>query len=211
MKNHKVKCSNFEIANDKLFTLIAGPCQLENEAHAMKISTELKKITSDLGINLIYKTSFDKANRTSLKGKRGMGLEKSLPIFKKIKKEVGVPVLTDVHTAEQCSIVSEYIDVLQIKYVSQFTPQGLKDYIAMIKWAAYTSDTVVSIPKDKIVTITNATDEMTKSYKKLADNYLNLDVPRKENRYEQEMMSDEDNDNYNQLWDEFRDTKKTYH
>tara|TARA_A100001011_G_scaffold111138_1_gene117673 strand:+ start:3540 stop:3956 length:417 start_codon:yes stop_codon:yes gene_type:complete len=100
---------------------------------------------------------------------------------------------------------------LQIKYVSQFTPQGLKDYIAMIKWAAYTSDTVVSIPKDKIVTITNATDEMTKSYKKLADNYLNLDVPRKENRYEQEMMSDEDNDNYNQLWDEFRDTKKTYH
>tara|TARA_B100000900_G_scaffold415392_1_gene445122 strand:+ start:3073 stop:3489 length:417 start_codon:yes stop_codon:yes gene_type:complete len=100
---------------------------------------------------------------------------------------------------------------LQIKYVSQFTPQGLKDYIAMIKWAAYTSDTVVSIPKDKIVTITNATDEMTKSYKKLADNYSNLDVPRKENRYEQEMMSEEENDNYNQLWDEFRDTKKTYH
>ena len=71
MTNHKVKCSNFEIANDSAFTLIAGPCQLENEAHAIKISTELKKITSDLGINLIYKTSFDKANRTSLKGKRG--------------------------------------------------------------------------------------------------------------------------------------------
>ena len=114
MKNHKVKCSNFEIANDKPFTLIAGPCQLENETHALKISTELKKITSDLGINLIYKTSFDKANRTSLKGKRGMGLEKSLPIFDKIKKEVGVPVLTDVHTAEQCSIVSDHVDVLQI-------------------------------------------------------------------------------------------------
>ena len=100
MTNHKVKCSNFEIANDKPFTLIAGPCQLENESHAMKISTELKKITSDLGINLIYKTSFDKANRTSLKGKRGMGLEKSLPIFDKIRKEVGVPILTDIHTAE---------------------------------------------------------------------------------------------------------------
>ena len=114
MTNHKVKCSNFEIANDKPFTLIAGPCQLENEEHALKISSELKKITEELGINLIYKTSFDKANRTSLKGKRGMGLDKSLPIFDKIRKEVGLPVLTDVHTAEQCSIVANHVDVLQI-------------------------------------------------------------------------------------------------
>ena len=114
MTNHKVKCSNFEIANNKPFTLIAGPCQLENEEHALKISSELKKITSDLGVNLIYKTSFDKANRTSLKGKRGMGLEKSLPIFDKIRKEVGLPVLTDVHSAEQCSLVAKHVDVLQI-------------------------------------------------------------------------------------------------
>ena len=114
MNNHKVKCSNFEIANNKPFTLIAGPCQLESEDHAIKISNELKKITSELGINFIYKTSFDKANRTSLKGKRGLGLEKSLPIFDKIRKEVGVPVLTDVHTAEQCSVVSNHVDVLQI-------------------------------------------------------------------------------------------------
>ena len=114
MTNQKVKCANFEIANDKPFTLIAGPCQLENETHAIKISSELKKITSELGINLIYKTSFDKANRTSLKGKRGMGLENSLPIFDKIRKEVGLPVLTDVHTAEQCSIVANHVDVLQI-------------------------------------------------------------------------------------------------
>ena len=114
MPNHKVKCSNFEIANDKPFILIAGPCQLENEEHALKISSELKKITSELGINLIYKTSFDKANRTSLKGKRGMGLDKSLPIFDKIRNEVGLPVLTDVHTAEQCSLVANHVDVLQI-------------------------------------------------------------------------------------------------
>ena len=114
MINHKVKCGNFEIANNKQFTLIAGPCQLESEEHAIKISTELKKITSELKINLIYKSSFDKANRTSLKGKRGLGLEKSLPIFNKIRKEVGIPVLTDVHTAEQCSIVADYVDVLQI-------------------------------------------------------------------------------------------------
>ena len=114
MTNHKVKCANFEIANNNPFTLIAGPCQLESESHAIKISTELKKITSDLGINLIYKTSFDKANRTSLNGKRGIGLEKSLSIFDKIRKEVGLPVLTDVHTAEQCSIVADHVDVLQI-------------------------------------------------------------------------------------------------
>jgi len=114
MKNHIVKCSNFEIANNKLFTLIAGPCQLESEEHAIKISTELKKITKDLGINFIYKTSFDKANRTSLKGKRGIGLEKSLPIFDKIRKDVGVPVLTDIHTAEQCALVANHVDVLQI-------------------------------------------------------------------------------------------------
>ena len=114
MNNHKVKCSNFEIANNKPFTLISGPCQLESEEHAIKISTELKKITNELGINFIYKTSFDKANRTSLKGKRGLGLDKSLSVFDRIKKDVGVPVLTDVHTAEQCSIVANHVDVLQI-------------------------------------------------------------------------------------------------
>ena len=114
MKNFNVKCGNFEISNNSSFTLIAGPCQLESEKHAMEISTELKKITSDLKINLIYKTSFDKANRTSLSGKRGLGLEKSLSIFDKIKKEVGVPILTDVHTADQCSILANHVDVLQI-------------------------------------------------------------------------------------------------
>jgi len=114
MTNHKVKCANFEIANNYPFTLIAGPCQLESETHALEVSQELKKITSELKINLIYKTSFDKANRTSLKGKRGIGLEKSLSIFDKIRNEVGVPVLTDVHTAEQCSLVANHIDVLQI-------------------------------------------------------------------------------------------------
>ncbi len=114
MKNHKVKCSKFEISNDMPFTLIAGPCQLENEDHALKISTELKKITSEVGLNFIYKTSFDKANRTSLKGKRGIGLEKSLPIFDRIRKEVNVPVLTDIHTEEQCLKVADHVDILQI-------------------------------------------------------------------------------------------------
>ena len=114
MENKSVKCGKLNISNSSPFTLIAGPCQLENEKHALEVANELKKITEKLGIGLIYKTSFDKANRTSLKGKRGSGLEKSLPIFDKIRKDVGIPVLTDVHTAEQCEIVSKHVDVLQI-------------------------------------------------------------------------------------------------
>ena len=114
MENKVVKCGNLSLSNSKTFTLIAGPCQLENEAHALNVANELKKITENLGIGLIYKTSFDKANRTSLKGKRGAGLEKSLPVFDKIRKDVGVPVLTDVHSVEQCSIISKHVDVLQI-------------------------------------------------------------------------------------------------
>ena len=114
MENKLIKCGKLKISNENPFTLIAGPCQLENEKHALSVAAELKKITEKLGLGLIYKTSFDKANRTSLKGKRGLGLEKSLSIFDKIKKEVGLPVLTDVHTVEQCEIIGKHVDVLQI-------------------------------------------------------------------------------------------------
>ena len=114
MKNLTVECGNIKISNANNFCLIAGPCQLETEQHAMDISGKIKEITSKLGIGFIYKTSFDKANRTSLKGKRGMGLEQSLPIFDKIKKEIKVPILTDVHNSEQCSIVAKHVDILQI-------------------------------------------------------------------------------------------------
>ena len=114
MENKIVKCGKLNISNSKPFTLIAGPCQLENEKHALDVANKLKQITEKLDIGLIYKTSFDKANRTSLKGKRGAGLETSLPIFDKIRNDLGVPVLTDVHTSEQCDIVSKHVDVLQI-------------------------------------------------------------------------------------------------
>ena len=114
MKNLTVKCGSFEISNSSKICLIAGPCQLETEQHAMDMSYKIKAITSKLGVNFIYKTSFDKANRTSLTGKRGMGLEQSLPIFDKIKKELNVPILTDVHNIEQCSIVAKHVDILQI-------------------------------------------------------------------------------------------------
>ena len=114
MKNKIVKCRKLNISNSSAFTLIAGPCQLENEKHALNVAETLKEITQKLDIGLIYKTSFDKANRTSLKGKRGSGLKTSLPIFDKIRKELDLPVLTDIHQIDQCNIVAEHVDVLQI-------------------------------------------------------------------------------------------------
>ena len=114
MSSIKVNCGNIEISNDNKICIISGPCQLETEQHAMDMAGKIQEITKKFGLGFIYKTSFDKANRTSLKGKRGIGLEKSIPIFDKIRKEVGIPVLTDVHTAEQCAIVSRHVDVLQI-------------------------------------------------------------------------------------------------
>ena len=114
MESKIINCNGIEISNEKKICLIAGPCQLETEQHAFDMVGKIKEITSKYGIGLIYKTSFDKANRTSLKGKRGAGLEKSLPIFDKIKKETNTPILTDVHNEEQCSIVAPHVDVLQI-------------------------------------------------------------------------------------------------
>ena len=114
MEQKIVKCGKLIISNSKTFTLIAGPCQLENEKHAIDVAEKLKEMTKKLGIGLIYKTSFDKANRTSLKGKRGTGLEKSLPIFDKIRNELQIPVLTDIHAIDQCEIVSIHVDILQI-------------------------------------------------------------------------------------------------
>ena len=114
MQNKVVKCNKINISNSEKFTLIAGPCQLESEEHALDVAGELKQITQKLNINLIYKTSFDKANRTSLKGKRGAGLDKSLPVFDKIRKDLGIPVLTDIHNIDQCEKVSKHVDVLQI-------------------------------------------------------------------------------------------------
>ena len=114
MEQKVIKCGNLKISNSNPFTLIAGPCQLENEKHAMDVASQLKELTEKLGIGLIYKTSFDKANRTGIKGIRGSGLEKSLPIFDKIRNDLKIPVLTDVHPIDQCEVVAKHVDVLQI-------------------------------------------------------------------------------------------------
>ena len=94
--------------------MIAGPCQLESRAHALETASALKDIASRLGIGLVYKTSFDKANRTSASGARGMGLDAALPIFAEIRSSLKLPVLTDVHEIDQCARVAEVVDVLQI-------------------------------------------------------------------------------------------------
>ena len=114
MKNIKVNCGNIEISNNNKICIIAGPCQLETEHHALDMASKIKEITSKFNMGFIYKTSFDKANRTSLKGKRGAGLEQSLPVFDKIKKDLNIPILTDIHNAEQCSVVAPHADILQI-------------------------------------------------------------------------------------------------
>lgn len=113
-KPKTVPLGNFEIANDRPFALIAGPCALESRAHAMEMSHALVELTGKLGIPLIYKTSFDKANRTSVGSERGLGMGKSLPIMAEVREKYGCPVLTDVHDASQCAPVAEAVDVLQI-------------------------------------------------------------------------------------------------
>jgi len=100
--------------NELPLALIAGPCQMESRDHALEIALALKETSEKLGIGLVFKTSFDKANRTSAKGQRGMGLEAALPVFAEIRERTGLPVLTDVHDASQCAPVAEVVDVLQI-------------------------------------------------------------------------------------------------
>ncbi|TKT73403.1 3-deoxy-8-phosphooctulonate synthase [Afipia massiliensis] len=109
-----VSAGNVKFGNALPLAVIAGPCQLESRAHGLEIASALKEIAARLKIGLVYKTSFDKANRTSASGARGMGLDKALPIFAEIRSTLGLPVLTDVHEIDQCARVAEAVDVLQI-------------------------------------------------------------------------------------------------
>lgn len=109
-----VRVGTLEIANDRPFTLMAGPCVLESRQHAFDMCGAIKEICTRLGIGLIYKTSFDKANRTSIQGERGVGLETALPVFDDLRRAFGVPVVTDIHTEAQCAQVAPHVDVLQI-------------------------------------------------------------------------------------------------
>lgn len=109
-----VRAGNVTFGNDLPLVLIAGPCALEGRQHAFDMAGKLKELTGKLGLPFVYKTSFDKANRTSIKSNRGIGLDAALPIFADLRRELGVPVLTDVHAPEQCKVVAEAVDILQI-------------------------------------------------------------------------------------------------
>jgi 2-dehydro-3-deoxyphosphooctonate aldolase (KDO 8-P synthase) len=110
----KVLVGGLEIANDLPFTLIAGPCQIESESHAMEVAGALKDISNNLGIGIIYKSSYDKANRTSASAQRGIGMAKGLEILARIRETFAMPVLTDVHDAAHCQPTAEAVDILQI-------------------------------------------------------------------------------------------------
>ena len=114
MNQNIVSLNNISISNDLPITLIAGPCVLESHSHAKMMVEMLLKITTDLKINFIYKTSYDKANRSSLTGIRGLGLDSSLKIFSELKTEYGINILTDVHNANHCDLIKDHVDILQI-------------------------------------------------------------------------------------------------
>jgi 2-dehydro-3-deoxyphosphooctonate aldolase (KDO 8-P synthase) len=112
--NRVVSVGNVTFSNEAAFSLMAGPCALESRDHALECAAAIKEIAGRLGIGVVYKTSFDKANRTSLSGGRGVGMKDALPIFAEVKEKFGMPVVTDVHSADQCAPVGEVVDVLQI-------------------------------------------------------------------------------------------------
>ena len=112
--NSSVTVGNVTFSNNAPLSIIAGPCQMESRDHAFDMAGSIKEITDKLGIGFVYKSSFDKANRTSLSSKRGIGLEKAMEIFADLKREFQIPVLSDVHTEEQCAMVADIVDVLQI-------------------------------------------------------------------------------------------------
>jgi 2-dehydro-3-deoxyphosphooctonate aldolase (KDO 8-P synthase) len=113
-QNRIVDVGGLEIANHRNLALIAGPCVLESRAHALETAQALREIAARVGVGLIYKSSFDKANRTSNASARGMGMSKALPILAEVRATLGIPVLTDVHEPTQCAPVAEAVDVLQI-------------------------------------------------------------------------------------------------
>lgn len=112
--NSSVTVGNVVFGNTAPLSLIAGPCQLESRQHAFDMAGALKELTEKLGLGLVYKTSYDKANRTSLGGTRGAGLDAALPVFDDLRKAFSLPILTDVHTEEQCAVVAPHVDILQI-------------------------------------------------------------------------------------------------
>src|SRR5580700_337636 len=141
--NPVVKAGSVEIGNARKLAIIAGPCQLESRAHAFDMAGALKEACDKAGVGLVYKTSFDKANRTSANSERGLGLERALPIFADIRSHFGLPILTDVHERDQCAAVAQAVDVLQI-------PAFLSRQTDLLVAAAHTGK-VVNVKKGQFL------------------------------------------------------------
>jgi len=142
MKKH-LNIRHISVGNDLPFALIAGPCVLESRNHALEMSIAIKEMTDKLSIPFIYKTSFDKANRTSIHGARGLGMKESLPILAEVREKMGCPIITDVHSTEQCAPVAEVADILQI-------PAFLCRQTDLLKAAAET-EKVINIKKGQFL------------------------------------------------------------
>ena len=151
-----IQIGKINIANNLPFTLIAGPCQTESLDHSLMIASSVKRICDKLGINFIYKSSFDKANRSSIGGQRGAGLEKTLPIFSAVKKEFGCPILTDIHSEEHCKILAtcDEVDILQV-------PAFLCRQTDLLEAAAKTGK-VINVKKGQFLAPWDAANIVTK-------------------------------------------------
>ena len=151
-----IQIGKINIANNLPFTLIAGPCQTESLDHSLMIASNVKRICDKLGINFIYKSSFDKANRSSIGGQRGAGLEKTLPIFAAVKKEFGCPILTDIHSEEHCKILAtcDEVDILQV-------PAFLCRQTDLLEAAAKTGK-VINVKKGQFLAPWDAANIVTK-------------------------------------------------
>ena len=184
-----LKINNFKISNNLPFTLIAGPCVIENKDHAINIAELISTICNDLKINFIFKSSFDKANRTSLKNLRGVGLVESLKIFEEIKKKFNCPILTDVHNEKQCDEAAKIVDILQIpaflcRQTDLLLAAGKTQKIINVKKGQFLSPYEVPSIIEKITSTNNTKIMLTErgysfGYNNLVSDFRSLAIMKK--------------------------------
>ncbi len=188
---HNIKIKNFEISNKKPFTLIAGPCVIENREHAIKIAKIIYEICHKIKINFIYKSSFDKANRTSIKSPRGISLEEAMDIFEEIKENFDCPILTDVHNEEQCKQLgsNNVIDILQIpaflcRQTDLLIAAGNTNKIINVKKGQFLSPNEIPNIIEKILSTKNNKIMITErgtsfGYNNLVNDFRSLEIIKK--------------------------------
>jgi 2-dehydro-3-deoxyphosphooctonate aldolase (KDO 8-P synthase) len=184
-----IKLSNFEISNKHPFILISGPCVLESKDHAIKIAEKLYTICKDLNVNFIFKSSFDKANRTSFNSSRGVGLEKALNIFEEIKKQFACPILTDIHNENQCEQLKNIVDILQIpaflcRQTDLLIAAGNTKKIINVKKGQFMSPYEVPYIIEKITSTNNKNIMITErgssfGYNNLVSDFRSLEIMKK--------------------------------